>query len=304
MPFLSFPVEVEIKYPMGLPTLRSATHRVRYSAKKAKGREKDKPKVGSGIKGDADEAFVSNLPMAIRGEHVIAYDSEDIDLHRALVELLSDPELEALLGGWSEGASDRRMVNFSIPPQSLNHRKGGSLAQAQDILSTKIGTDELFLSTFDRIVMEVVLPWLKAHLAECGFLDDEVTPTTFYYQRPPTLRLQPGPSKAVVKPHCDSIYGHQDGELNFWLPLMDNDLTGTYLWAESMPNRGDYRPLKVKYGEIASFHGSYCRHYVPANLTSYTRASIDFRVGIQGLFDPEWEMIGTRADHNRREVKL
>jgi len=297
--------ETKIKYQHGIPTLRSATHRVRYSAKKAKGREKDKPQIEgiSGIKGDADETFESKLPMAIRGEHYLTYNTEDIDMHGALVQLLSDPEMESLLGGWSDGA-ERRMENFTIPPQSLNHRKGGQVAEAQDVLSHRISTDEVFLDTFDRIVMEVVLPWLKERLVECGYVGSDTVETTFYYQRPPTLRLQPGPSRAVVKPHCDSIYGHQDGELNFWLPLMNNDLTGTYLWAESMPNKGDYHPLKVQYGEIAAFHGSYCRHYVPANETSRTRASLDFRVGIQGLFDPDWSMIGTRADHNRCKVTL
>ena len=46
-------------------------------------------------------------------------------------------------------------------------------------------------------------------------------PLTFYVQRPPTLRLQPGPSAFTVRPHNDAEYGHQPGELNFWLPLTD-----------------------------------------------------------------------------------
>ena len=44
----------------------------------------------------------------------------------------------------------------------------------------------------------------------------------FYYQFPPTLRLQPGPSSRIGgRAHCDADYGHQDGEVNFWLPLTD-----------------------------------------------------------------------------------
>ena len=44
----------------------------------------------------------------------------------------------------------------------------------------------------------------------------------FYYQFPPTLRLQPGPSSRIGgRAHCDANYGHQDGEVNFWLPLTD-----------------------------------------------------------------------------------
>jgi hypothetical protein len=32
--------------------------------------------------------------------------------------------------------------------------------------------------------------------------------------------------------------------------------------------------------------------------------SLDFRVGVEGYFDPAWTMRGTKADHNRREVVL
>jgi hypothetical protein len=43
---------------------------------------------------------------------------------------------------------------------------------------------------------------------------------------------------------------------------------------------------------------------VPANPTAATRMSLDFRVGVEGYFDPAWTMRGTKADHNRREVVL
>jgi hypothetical protein len=242
-----------------------------------------------------------------------------------LVQLLSrgdENDKLRLLGGWpyNDGTSgqdkkdsgdhetERKMEHFRIPPQSLSRSDfGGQLTEAQEALSECIATDPHFLDTFDRLVMDVVLPWLKARLLECsmgGDNNDGDAPTTFYYQRPPTLRLQPGPSAATVKPHSDSVYGHQDGELNFWIPLMNNELTGTYLWAESLPGKGDYHPLKVQYGEMASFHGTHCRHYVPANSSTYTRASLDFRVGIGGMFDPTWQMLGTKADHSRRQVQI
>ena len=32
--------------------------------------------------------------------------------------------------------------------------------------------------------------------------------------------------------------------------------------------------------------------------------SLDFRIGVEGYFDPAWMMRGTKADHNRREVLL
>ena len=37
-----------------------------------------------------------------------------------------------------------------------------------------------------------------------------------------------------------------------------------------------------------------------ANASRRTRVSLDFRVGVEGFFDPEWSMAGTKADHDRR----
>ena len=97
-------------------------------------------------------------------------------------------------------------------------------------------------------------------------------------------------------------YGHQRGELNFWLPLTDPKLTRTTLWVESHEGAADDAPLDVGYGEIAAFHGSVCSHHVPANESRHTCVSLDFRVGVEGFFDPHWSMKGTKEDHGRRKV--
>ena len=104
-----------------------------------------------------------------------------------------------------------------------------------------------------------------------------------------------------MRPHCDAEYGHQPGELNLWLPLTSPARTRTTLWAESSPGRGDFRPLEVGVGEAAFFFGTHCRHHVPANPSSCTRVSLDFRVGVAGHFDPQWSMRGTQQDHCRAE---
>merc|ERR1711957_72979 len=44
-----------------------------------------------------------------------------------------------------------------------------------------------FLAAYERLIVEVVCPHLRIKI------NSEV-PMTFYYQYPPTLRLQPGPS--------------------------------------------------------------------------------------------------------------
>jgi hypothetical protein len=103
-----------------------------------------------------------------------------------------------------------------------------------------------------------------------------------------------------VRPHRDAEYGHQDGEINFWVPLTDVSQTRVDLCVESRPDTGEYRATNAEVGQAACFHGTSCRHLVPANASRRTRVSLDFRVGVEGFFDPEWSMAGTKADHDRR----
>jgi hypothetical protein len=169
-----------------------------------------------------------------------------------------------------------------------------------------VASNVTFTALFDRFVTEVVLPYLKQRLLDAGAVGtgDKASATTFYYQRPPTIRLQPGPAWAQVKSHNDAEYGHQYGEINFWIPLTDRRSTGVDLWCESRFQSGDYHPIPARIGEVIAFHGSAARHYVNANSSVNTRVSFDFRVGIQGFFDPAWEMQGTNDEHSRREVNL
>ncbi|CAE7411465.1 strG, partial [Symbiodinium sp. CCMP2456] len=104
--------------------------------------------------------------------------------------------------------------------------------------------------------------------------------------------------------HNDATYGHQNGELNFWVPLTDRKLTQVDLHCESVVDEGDYHAIAAKPGEIIAFHGSSCRHYINANTTPHTRVSMDFRVGVEGYFDPTWAMVGTSDDHTRSQVSL
>ena len=108
----------------------------------------------------------------------------------------------------------------------------------------------------------------------------------------------------ILSPPPPQFFPDQNGELNFWLPLTSRGKTGVDLFCELKPGSGDYRPLKVEYGEVASFHGSSCRHYVNPNRSPFTRVSLDFRVGVGGYFDPGWRMNGTTNDHDRRKVTL
>ena len=58
-----------------------------------------------------------------------------------------------------------------------------------------------FLSVYERLVEEVVCPFLRSKLSS-------EEPVTFYYQHPPTLRLQPGPSEKRRRLHRDAEFGN------------------------------------------------------------------------------------------------
>ena len=103
-----------------------------------------------------------------------------------------------------------------------------------------------------------------------------------------------------MRPQSDAEYGHQDGEINFWVPLTDVSETRVDLRVESRPGAGEYHATHAKVGQAACFHGTSCRHLVPANASGRTRVSLDFRVGVEGYFDPGWCMAGTKADHGRK----
>jgi hypothetical protein len=229
------------------------------------------------------------------------------------------------------------LENFQVPTEALRKKSKRGILLAQDYLSqamhdsffgtsldqTHIGqqqqqgqsssntaTDATASSSssdiveiFDSFVTQVIVPHLKNRMIQ----EEIITSTAcinFYYQRPPTLRIQPGPSRAKVNAHKDKDYGHQEGELNFWIPLTDRIQTGVDLHAESKEDKGDYQPLETNVGYASSFFGTGFSHYVNSNSSKVTRVSLDFRVGIEPFYDPNWVQIGTRDDHFRRHVQM
>ena len=284
----------QFRYATGIATLRSSAHRVKHPPKQRKHDPKPKDQGGN----ETNKTF---LPENICKETIFQYDANHYDFSTAMVSLLRgcDPEI---VGNFP--TDDSRLEDFVVPRLSLSRSDyGGQCEQAQAYFSNAVAANDDFLALFDRFVVEVVLPHLKTRLMENDVAEADQE-TEFYYQRPPTVRLQPGPAKADVKAHNDAEYGHQNGELNFWLPLTDRNVTGVDLWCESSYKQGDYHPLAVNCGEVVSFHGSSCRHYVNANRSENARVSCDFRVGVEGFFDTEWQMVGTTDDHRRRAVRL
>jgi len=96
----------------------------------------------------------------------------------------------------------------------------------------------------------------------------------------------------------------QAGEVNFWMPLTAYAATQTTLMVETAPGTADFQPLAESHGDIAMFHGVLCHHYAPPNQSCSTRVSLDFRVGVGGHFDPNWELKGARGQHGRRTLRM
>ena len=288
-------VREKCKYRGGVATLRSSAHRVKFAPKSRRNNPTPKNR-----QGEPTETLW--LPAQVCAQDIFDYDTSVYDLRGALRGILQacDP---AVVGKIRQGSD--RLEDFEVPVTSLwRVVNGGQCETAQKYLSDKMAQDPIFLDLFDSFVQKVVLPRMKERLVAAGAVSPETGSTTFYYQRPPTIRLQPGPGWAHVKPHNDSEYGHQYGELNFWIPFTDREKTGVDFWCESKYMADDYRPLKAKPGQVIAFHGSACRHYVNPNKSDQTRASMDFRVGVQGFFDPYWQMKGTTDDHGRKEFVL
>ena len=96
------------------------------------------------------------------------------------------------------------------------------------------------------------------------------------YQTIPTFRIHLPGNVAVGAFHRDKDYNHQNGEVNFWLPLTPAWDTNT-VWIETTPDRGDYQPVDLLPGQFFVFDGVNLRHGNRLNTTGSTRASFDFR---------------------------
>lgn len=205
------------------------------------------------------------LPAALRREHFLTFDTEEHDIYGAAASLLQRMGLK--LGRFSAGAGAPKLEHFRPEMDIFRSFK------ARQTLYQAVERDGPFLHAYEQLVKCVVLPHLKALLDQhdeekLEQRSDECrrnveSGTLFFYQFPPSMRLQPGPSQHYNRVHRDAEYGHQPGEVNFWMPLTSYSLTRSTLWVESSPGASDYHPLDISYGSIAAFHGTLCRHYAP-----------------------------------------
>mmetsp|Transcript_44881 Transcript_44881/g.80833 ORF Transcript_44881/g.80833 Transcript_44881/m.80833 type:complete len:264 (-) Transcript_44881:29-820(-) len=236
---------------------------------------------------------LAQLPDWFRHQEYVSFDASCYDLRQCVTQLLDRAD-EARLGSFPDDAK-------SLETYAADEAVFRSFHVRQRLRQC-VSQDVELLGVYEQLVKEVLCPHLKAKIVE---RTGSAEPVCFSFQYPPTVRLQPGPSKQFKRPHRDAEYGHQVGELNFWMPLTNyTEMTRTTLWVESAPNLADFRPLDIDYGNIAMFHGTLCNHRVPANASKFTRVSMDFRIGIGDFYDKEWALQGLKGEHGRREFWL
>lgn len=189
----------DLIYKSGIPTLRASAHRVKFKIKHRKHDPKPLDRNGN-------ETGTTWIPEELQEEQVFPYDTKQYDLNGAVINLLRDCDPE-IVGSFENSTTENssevekpsfRLEDFRVPVSSVwRSVNGGCCEEAQKYLSNQVATNEEFIGIFDKFVIEVVLPYVKGRLVACGALESDSAPCAFHYQRPPTLRLQPGPGKAT-----------------------------------------------------------------------------------------------------------
>jgi hypothetical protein len=100
--------------------------------------------------------------------------------------------------------------------------------------------------------------------------------------------------------HCDADYNHPPQERNFIIAVTEMWETNS-VFVESLPNKGDFEPMRLHWNHYIEFYGNRCRHYNMTNKTGQSRVSLDFRVIPYSEYDPTYEK---ESIHGKRAFKL
>ena len=130
---------------------------------------------------------------------------------------------------------------------------------------------------YDKFIKEIILPIINEK--------------KIIYQKFPTFRVHLPGNKVISTWHRDGdeLHKHPKGEINFILPLTKSYDTNT-VWVESEPEKLDFHPVNMKYGEFLMFNGNECIHGNKLNRTGKTRVSFDFRVIPGSEYNPDYDV--------------
>jgi len=121
------------------------------------------------------------------------------------------------------------------------------------------------------------------------------------FQANPSLRVVSPSTRAAGRRHCDGQYGHQPGQINYWLPLSRACGSNT-LHVEGLikNDRSVVTPLEGEFGMMHRFYGNDLFHFTLPNDTEFTRVSLDFRVVPGPLYDNDYP--GSRNEVNGKQA--
>ena len=150
-------------------------------------------------------------------------------------------------------------------------------------------TRKRWRSVYEEFILEVVAP----HVANrfCGACD------SLAYQAMPALRVCTPSDRTYGQRHRDGEYGHQPGQINWWLPLAPAYGSNT-LWLQS--GAATAAPLEGAFGDLHRFHGHAQHHFTKPNDTPSTRVSLDFCVVPGPCFDDDWP--GSRSPETGKQA--
>lgn len=195
------------------------------------------------------------------------------------------------------------------PPRRRRRR----LIMQQQARSNPAAVERLH-GAYERFICEVLAPNLAAEWSDhdggagpsAGADGGADALTAIAYQAMPALRVSPPATQAMGRRHHDAVYGHQPGQLNYWLPLAAAWGENT-LWVEpstcqasvAADPTGSVRtdaeaeakavPLEGAFGDCWRFYGNLDYHSTRPNNTTGTRVSLDFRVVPGQLYTNDYE---------------
>ncbi|CAD7932866.1 unnamed protein product [Amoebophrya sp. A120] len=192
----------------------------------------------------------------------------------------------------STPAASTTATNSNLPTSTTKKRQKQANKKAKNTLLKQWNRDENwinFLAAYDHFVKEFVIPDLqdkfgRQHRADLYASSEKTTRQILgvFYQEQPVLRIVfPNSQVPPSRPHKDLEYGHFEQEINYWLPICQNELNGrNTLWVESEPGLGDYKPFvtdkssrqrrknkncdavsNASQGTVIRFDGMHLHHY-------------------------------------------
>ena len=197
-----------------------------------------------------------------RGDHnTYSYDTKKHLFKEFIEKIYNTEELDML--------HQQSIDYYNINNNKTNNDKTNNLNDVETDLHKKFYNEIKSNDSFKKLYCSLI-----KDIYSYFFPDEEI----LIYQSYPSIRFQ-FCNSIVVPPHCDSdsIGKHPIGEKNFIVPITKMENTNS-LYIESFPEKGDFEPVFLEYGDLFYFNGNKCIHKNEPNIEKKMRISFDFRV--------------------------